>query len=319
MQRDQIEQILGQLLSGLISREAAIAALATADGQDPAGGSPTTQRSGREGLGTPAATEDPTTWPVAPLGEVTLDLDRRRRCGFPEVVFGQSKSLEALRAILRTFHQRRQGVLITRLEAEKAQALLQDYPAAHYHPRARTFRIDHPETTAPAGQVVIVTAGTSDLPVAEEAEQTAQWMGTHTELICDVGVAGLQRILAQRSRLASADAIVVVAGMEAALASVVGGLVSCPVIAVPTSIGYGTHFGGLAALLGMLNSCAANVAVVNIDAGFKGGYLAAMIARRAATQTASSPTSPAASGQPATRSEVPSSLGRPIVGGGDPS
>jgi NCAIR mutase (PurE)-related protein len=287
MRHDQIRQILDQLLSGALSQDAAIGALAAADGQPPSG-----ERPSHAAAGATAATDDPTTWPVARLDEVTLDLDRRRRCGFPEVVFGPSKSLDALRAIVRTLLDQRQGVLITRLEPDKAQALEREFPAGRYHPRARTFRIDGPEAAAPAGHVAIVTAGTSDLAVAEEAEQTAQWMGVQTDLVRDVGVAGLQRILLQRPRLAAADALVVVAGMEAALASVVGGLVACPVIAVPTSIGYGTHLGGLAALLGMLNSCAANVAVVNIDAGFKGGYLAAMIARRATAGRA--PTSTAA-------------------------
>jgi hypothetical protein len=294
MRHDQIRQILDQLLRGDVSQEAAIAALAAADGQPPSGELPPAP-SPRH----PAAEDDPATWPVARLEEVTLDLDRRRRCGFPEVVFGPSKSLEALRSIVQTLLEQGQGVLITRLEPEKAEILQRQFPAARYHPRARTFRIDGPEVAAPAGRVAVVTAGTSDLPVAEEAEQTAQWMGVQTELIRDVGVAGLQRILAQRPRLTAADALVVVAGMEAALASVVGGLVACPVIAVPTSVGYGTHLGGLAALLGTLNSCAANVAVVNIDAGFKGGYLAAMIARRAAAgrDTGSSP--------PPAQSEMP--------------
>lgn len=276
MRQEQIRQILDQLLCGALSQDAALAALAAADRQLPVG-----ELSPHDQTTRASAEDDPATWPVARLEDVTLDLDRRRRCGFPEVVFGPSKPLEALRAIVQTLLDQRQGVLITRLEPEKAEVLKREFPAASYHPRARTFRIDGPEVAAPAGRVAVVTAGTGDLPVAEEAEQTAQWMGVQTELIRDVGVAGLQRILAQRPRLAAADALVVVAGMEAALASVVGGLVASPVIAVPTSVGYGTHFGGLTALLGMLNSCAANVAVVNIDAGFKGGYLAAMIARRA--------------------------------------
>lgn len=286
MRHDQIRQILDQLLRGTLSQDAALDILCAADGQR-AGQVAAFQPPGAAAAQAPMA-DDPATWPVARLDEVTLDLDRQRRCGFAEVVFGPSKSLDALRAIVQTLLDQRQGVLITRLEPEKAAALQRDFPAAAYHPRARTFRIDGPEAATPTGRVAIVTAGTSDLPVAEEAEQTAQWMGVHTDLIQDVGVAGLQRILLQRPRLATADAVVVVAGMEAALASVVGGLIACPVIAVPTSVGYGTHLGGLAALLGMLNSCAANVAVVNIDAGFKGGYLAAMIARRAAAGHATS-------------------------------
>ncbi len=149
----------------------------------------------------------------------------------------------------------------------------------------RTFRIPLPTESASdgrTGRVTIVTAGTSDLPVAEEARETALWAGAHVSMIQDVGVAGPHRLAANLTHLRSADAVVVVAGMEGALPSVVGGHVACPVIAVPTSVGYGASFGGLAALLGMLNSCAANVTVVNIDAGFQGGYLAGLLARNAA-------------------------------------
>jgi hypothetical protein len=159
---------------------------------------------------------------------------------------------------------------------------------ARHNATARTLRLDCPkghdaaseQPGSPTGKVAVITAGTSDLPVAEEAVETARWMGCEVDLIIDVGVAGPQRLPAQRHRFESADCIVVVAGMEGALPSVVGGHVGCPVIAVPTSVGYGANFGGLAALLGMLNSCAANVAVVNIDAGFKGGFLAGLIANR---------------------------------------
>ena len=243
---------------------------------------------------------------TADLGDVTLDLDRFRRCGFAEVVFGQSKTVETLARIFRCLLEEKQPVLATRIEADKATELTQQFPAGRYNPVARTFRIDkvvgtgaptqwvgvpsprdnpHPNdgtrsVPATLGLVAIVTAGTSDMPVAEEVRETADWMGAGTDLIVDVGVAGPQRLLAKLDRIVSADAVVVVAGMEAALASVVGGHVACPVIAVPTSIGYGASFGGLAALLGMLNSCAANVSVVNIDAGFKAGYIAGMIALR---------------------------------------
>jgi NCAIR mutase (PurE)-related protein len=229
---------------------------------------------------------------TAELGDVTLDLDRGRRCGFPEVVFGQAKSVETLARIFRCLLDEQQPVLATRIDADKAQELAQQFPSGRYNSLARTFRIDHRSPQLPreetisrsematVGRVAIVTAGTSDRPVAEEVRETADWMGAGTELIIDVGVAGPQRLLAKLDRLVGADAVVVVAGMEAALASVVGGHVACPVIAVPTSIGYGASFGGLAALLGMLNSCAANVAVVNIDAGFKAGYIAGMIALR---------------------------------------
>jgi len=218
-----------------------------------------------------------------------LDLDRRRRCGFPEVIFGESKPAQTLAAIFRRLLAEGQPVLATRVSADKAELLVTEFPAGRYNGVARTFRIDStPHAPREAvvsrsemntmARVAIVTAGTSDMPVAEEVRETAEWMGAATDLIVDVGVAGPQRLLAKLDRMTNADAVVVVAGMEAALASVVGGHVACPVIAVPTSVGYGASLGGIAALLGMLNSCAANVAVVNIDAGFKAGYLAAMIA-----------------------------------------
>jgi NCAIR mutase (PurE)-related protein len=216
---------------------------------------------------------------TAELGDVTLDLDRGRRCGFPEVVFGQSKSVDTLARIFRRLLEEQQPVLATRIDVDKATELLQQFPGGRYNAAARTFRID--VNSAPAGRiglVAVVTAGTSDSAVAEEVRETADWMGAGTDLIVDVGVAGPQRLLAKLDHITKADAVVVVAGMEAALASVVGGHVACPVIAVPTSIGYGASLGGIAALLGMLNACAANVCVVNIDAGFKAGYLAGMIA-----------------------------------------
>jgi NCAIR mutase (PurE)-related protein len=156
------------------------------------------------------------------------------------------------------------------------------FPDGVFHPVARTFRVKGPDDPGPKlGRVVVVTAGTSDLPVAEEARVTAEAWNCEVSLVADVGVAGLHRLLSRLEKLGGADVLVVVAGMEGALPSVVGGLVDCPVIAVPTSIGYGASFGGLAALLGMLNSCASNVVVVNIDAGFNGGHVAGLIARRA--------------------------------------
>jgi hypothetical protein len=180
------------------------------------------------------------------------------------------------------------------MSVHQATELGSRFPNAHYNAVGRTFRILRPVEEkegravppADAGEVVIVTAGTSDLPVAEEARETALWTGARVRLIQDVGVAGPHRLTANLGYLRNADAVVVVAGMEGALPSVVGGHVACPVIAVPTSVGYGASFGGLAALLGMLNSCAANVAVVNIDAGFKGGYLAGLIAHHAAQDRA---------------------------------
>jgi hypothetical protein len=219
---------------------------------------------------------------VADVGEAQVDLDRRRRCGYPEVVFGQGKTVESLEKIFRALLADGVDAFATRIDPQPAAELVARFPTAAYNAIGRTFRIPSAarEPIAPHGHVSIVTAGTSDLPVAEEARETVLWMGSSANLVCDVGVAGPHRLPARLHEIRHADAVVVVAGMEGALPSVVGGHVAAPVIAVPTSVGYGANFGGLAALLGMLNSCAANVAVVNIDAGFKGGYLAALIAQR---------------------------------------
>lgn len=212
---------------------------------------------------------------------VLLDLDRQRRCGFPEVVYGQGKSVEQLLEIIATQQAVGQPSLITRCAAESAEIIVGAYPTALYHPVARTLRLG--SLTAPGlPRVIVVTAGATDRPVAEEACETAIWMGCEVETLADVGVAGPWRLIERRERLQQADAVVCVAGMEGALPSIVAGWVACPVIAVPTSVGYGANVQGLAPLLSMLNSCAANVAVVNIDAGFKGGYLAGMIARQVA-------------------------------------
>jgi NCAIR mutase (PurE)-related protein len=222
---------------------------------------------------------------IADVGVAQLDLDRARRCGFPEVVFGQGKSVAALTAIFESLLANGVSVLATRISAEQARDLTARFEGAIYNQVARTFRIplgglsDHP---ADRGSIGIITAGTSDLPVAEEARETAQWMGVRVVMVQDVGVAGPHRLPARLPELVGVDAIVVIAGMEGALPSVVGGYVDCPVIAVPTSVGYGANLGGLAALLSMLNSCAANVAVVNVDAGFKGAYVASLIASKAA-------------------------------------
>ncbi len=244
---------------------------------------------------------------IADVGEAQIDLDRHRRCGFPEVVFAEGKTVAAMEKIFQSQLAYGIEVLATRMTPEQAAALSAKFPAARYNAVARVFRIPpaglqaaHDEhgqpmeqgeqaehdtadgQTSAAGRVAIVTAGPSDLPVAEEARETALWTGAAVTTIRDVGVAGPHRLTANLPMLQDADAIVVVAGMEGALPSVVGGYVSCPVIAVPTSVGYGASFGGIAALLGMLNSCAANVSVVNIDAGFKGGYVAGLIAKNAA-------------------------------------
>jgi NCAIR mutase (PurE)-related protein len=216
---------------------------------------------------------------------VTLDFDRTRRCGFPEVVYGEGKSVQTLVDIFRQLLADGVSILATRVAAEKARQLLPVFPSGCYNELARTFRLSTPAADAKRGRhrcrVAVVSAGTSDLPIAEEARETLDWMGIDVAMIHDVGVAGPHRLPAHMDKLRGVEAVVVVAGMEGALPSVVGGYVDCPVIAVPTSVGYGANFGGISALLGMLNSCASNVTVVNIDAGFKGGYVAGLIASRA--------------------------------------
>ncbi|HAY81331.1 MAG TPA: nickel pincer cofactor biosynthesis protein LarB [Planctomycetaceae bacterium] len=219
---------------------------------------------------------------TANLDNVSLDLDRRQRCGYPEVVFGEGKSTETLCAIFQRLLDAEMDVLATRVAADQVAALKQSFPTATYNAVARTLRINLSQTSTAArsGNVAVITAGTTDLNVAEEARETLDWMGIQATLIQDVGVAGPHRLPARLAEFRDSDAIVVVAGMEGALPSVVGGYVACPVVAVPTSVGYGANLGGVAALLSMLNSCAANVTVVNIDAGFKAGYVAGLIASR---------------------------------------
>jgi NCAIR mutase (PurE)-related protein len=220
------------------------------------------------------------------LDEVQLDIGRRDRCGFPEVVYGEGKTKESILKIFRTFAEKDVDAFATRIDAEKGDFLQQQFAASghsfRYNPTARTFRLFpmKPVQAALHGKVAVVSAGTSDAPVAEEAHETALWTGAEVVFIQDVGVAGPQRLQAKLPLFQDAVAVVVVAGMEGALPSVVGGHVSCPVIAVPTSVGYGANFGGLSALLCMLNSCASNVTVVNIDAGFKAGYVAGLIAKK---------------------------------------
>lgn len=224
---------------------------------------------------------------MASLSDATLDLARQRRCGFPEVVFGQGKSVAQLQQIVERLLASSIDVLATRVSPEQAQAVKESYPQARYNEVGRTLRIDADRgtdsspTSTPkrTGHVAIITAGTSDIPVAEEARETLDWMGIGVTMVHDVGVAGPHRLPAHLDKLQDADAVVVVAGMEGALPSVVGGYAACPVVAVPTSVGYGASFGGVAALLGMLNSCASNVTVVNIDAGFKAAYVAGLIAK----------------------------------------
>lgn len=241
---------------------------------------------------------------TAPLEEAgdfaTVDLHRAVRCGSPEVIFGQGKTVGQIIAILETLIRHERGGLVTRVGAEVGAELSKAFPTGEYHPLGRTFRVKGDDPGPKLGKVVVVTAGTSDLPVAEEARVSAEAWNCEVSLIADVGVAGIHRLLRRLPDLEGADCLVVVAGMEGALPSAVGGLTDCPVIAVPTSVGYGASFGGVAALLGMLNSCASNVVVVNIDAGFNGGHVAGLIARRAgqARLAASGAAAPAA-GRPA--------------------
>lgn len=222
------------------------------------------------------------------LDEVQLDIGRKDRCGFPEVIYGEGKTKETILKIFYAFAEKGVDALATRIDAEKGGFLQEQFTISgrtfRYNPCARTFRLFPLEQakTEPHGKIAVVSAGTSDAPVAEEARETALWTGAEVVFIQDVGIAGPQRLQAKLPLIQDAVAVVVVAGMEGALPSVVGGYVSCPVIAVPTSVGYGANFGGLAALLCMLNSCAANVTVVNIDAGFKAGYVAGLIAKERA-------------------------------------
>lgn len=218
---------------------------------------------------------------VAELSYATLDLHRKDRCGFPEVIFAEGKTPEWVEGGVRRLRDAGQDCFVTRVNSAQAELLSTHFPEAEQDRIARTFWLPQPGPRAtPAGRVCVVTAGTSDLPVAREALVTARVLGADVELVVDVGVAGVHRVLRQLDKLRAADVVIVVAGMDGALPSVVGGLVDCPVIACPTSIGYGASFGGVAALLTMLNSCSAGVCVVNIDAGFKAGYAAALIVRR---------------------------------------
>ena len=219
--------------------------------------------------------------PFEDLDFAHVDHHRHLRCGFPEVIFCPGKTPQQICAIFERLLAHGGNILATRAEPEVYRAVFARFPRALYNESARTITLTQQPSAEPIGRVVIVSAGTSDIPIAEEAKETAQIMGAATETIYDVGVAGLHRLLAHSQQLQQANAVVVVAGMEGALPSVVGGLVSVPVIAVPTSIGYGASFAGVAPLLTMLNSCASGVAVVNIDNGFAGGYTAALINRLA--------------------------------------
>lgn len=217
--------------------------------------------------------------PFEDLGFAKVDHHRSMRHGMPEVILGQGKQIEQVAAIARALLAKSANLLVTRANQEMADRVKELASEAEYFPLSRAIRVWRDQTKSGKGKIAAVCAGTSDLPVLEEARVTAEIMGNEVDTICDVGVAGIHRLLDQRQRLSDARVVIVCAGMEGALPSVVGGLVGCPVIAVPTSVGYGASFGGLAALLGMLNSCSSNVTVVNIDNGFGAAYVASLINR----------------------------------------
>lgn len=218
--------------------------------------------------------------PFEDIGLACIDHHRSLRRGLAEVLYGEGKEVEDILAIMERMLAKGDNVLVTRLSKEKAEKIRMRFPQGLYYSKARVLTLiqDTPKIRG-RGTILVISAGTSDIPVAEEAAVTARFMGNHVEMVHDVGVSGLHRVLSHRERLSAASVIIVVAGMEGALPSVVGGLVDKPVIAVPTSVGYGASFEGLAALLGMLNSCASGVTVVNIDNGFGAGYAASLINR----------------------------------------
>lgn len=217
--------------------------------------------------------------PERGLGFARIDTDRLRRTGMPEVIFCPGKTPEHVIGIVASLRQAGQNVLATRATPELATAVCASHPDLKHHASARCLTLEVTPRPAPVGKVAVISAGTADLPVAEEAALVAEWMGACVERLFDVGVAGLHRVMRHLDALRSARAVVVVAGMEGALPSVVGGLIDRPIVAVPTSVGYGMNLGGIAALLAMLNSCAPGIAVVNVDNGFGAGVAAAKINR----------------------------------------
>jgi len=217
--------------------------------------------------------------PFEDLGFANIDHHRALRHGIPEVIFGLGKTADHVIAIAGRLLEHTENLLITRTNPETAQRVLREFPGGEHFPMSGAIRFWRNRTVHGKGKIAVVCAGTSDIPVAEEAQVTAEVMGNEVDSIYDIGVAGIHRLIGNSERLSAARVVVVCAGMEGALPSVVGGMVSVPVIAVPTSVGYGASFNGLAALLGMLNSCASNVTVVNIDNGFGAGYVASLINR----------------------------------------
>jgi NCAIR mutase (PurE)-related protein len=236
----------------------------------------------QSGALTPAAASDRlVNLPFEDLNFAKIDHHRSLRSGLPEVIYAEGKSPEQTAAIFARMVAAGSDVLATRADEATVVAVLAATPTANHHPQSRTITLRQSQNRQKTGKIVVLCAGTSDLPIAEEAAITAELFGSEVTRLYDVGVAGLQRLLAVRDQLIAADVVIVCAGMEGALPSVVGGLVGVPVIAVPTSVGYGASFAGAAALLGMLNSCSPNVTVVNIDNGFGAAYTATLIARAA--------------------------------------
>ena len=217
---------------------------------------------------------------VEDIGYAHIDHHRSLRKGFPEVIFGQNKSVDQIIGIMERMNQWEKIILVTRIDPDKAAVVISRFKHAEYYDDAQMIYLaKEPVPVTGKGTILIISAGTSDIPVAKEAFLTAKAMGNNVETVFDVGVAGIHRLFSHKKLIESASVLIVVAGMEGALPSVVAGLVDRPVIAVPTSVGYGSSFGGLTALLSMLNSCSSNIAVVNIDNGFGAGYMAAMINR----------------------------------------
>jgi NCAIR mutase (PurE)-related protein len=220
------------------------------------------------------------TLPFEDIGCATIDHHRPLRQGAPETIFGEGKTATQVCFIIKKMKEKGNNILVTRLSREKVAPIKRAFPRAQYYPQSRALTLlNHPIKIVGQGTILVICAGTSDIPVAEEAIVTAKMMGNRVEHLYDVGVAGIHRLMSQKEKLMSAHVLIVVAGMEGALPSVVGGLVDRPVIAVPTSVGYGSNFGGITALLAMLNSCASGISVVNIDNGYGAAHMASLINR----------------------------------------
>lgn len=221
------------------------------------------------------------TLPFEEMGHAVIDNHRELRQGFPEVILGEGKTTDQIVSIIKRLNENGSNVLATRVDPAKAEVIAEELPSIQYNRDARTLTLTSVEIEEKGkGTVMVISGGTSDIPVAEESAVTASMMGNRVERLYDVGVAGIHRLFHHRERITSANVLIVCAGMEGALPSVIGGIVARPVIAVPTSVGYGANFGGIAALLAMLNSCAPAVTVVNIDNGFGAGYVASLINRK---------------------------------------